>query len=203
MAYKIPLFNLNFDEREAQAAYDTIKSGWISTGPKNAELEQMFIDMWGVKYAVSMSNCTSSLHTACMVCGFGPGDEVICPSLTFANILHLANGFLLEFCITYSQDFIYDKYFWFQVGGYGKTKTDHHAGGITFHGCIYIFGYSCKVNNLVKLAFNLNFGHSHDRTIHEDVFTASHLWMKACTNFKQRGNATLYFNATCGWGGDA
>lgn len=84
MAYKIPLFNLNFDEREAQAAYDTIKSGWISTGPKNAELEQMFIDMWGVRYAVSMSNCTDSLHTCCMVCGFGPGDEVICPSLTFA-----------------------------------------------------------------------------------------------------------------------
>ena len=84
MAYKIPLFNLNFDDREAQAAYDTIKSGWISTGPKNAELEQMFIDMWGVKYAVSMTNCTDSLHVACMVCGFGPGDEVICPSLTFA-----------------------------------------------------------------------------------------------------------------------
>ena len=84
MAYKIPLFNLNFDDREAQAAYDTIKSGWISTGPKNAELEQMFIDMWKVKYAVSMSNCTDALHTCCMVCGFGPGDEVICPSLTFA-----------------------------------------------------------------------------------------------------------------------
>lgn len=84
MAYRIPLFNLNFDEREAQAAYDTIKSGWISTGPKNAELEQMFIDMWNVKYAVSMSNCTDALHTCCMVCGFGPGDEVICPSLTFA-----------------------------------------------------------------------------------------------------------------------
>lgn len=84
MAYKIPLFNLNFDEREAQAAYDTIKSGWISTGPKNAELEQMFMDMWNVKYAVSMSNCTDSLHVCCMVCGFGPGDEVICPSLTFA-----------------------------------------------------------------------------------------------------------------------
>lgn len=84
MAYKIPLFNLNFDECEAQAAYDTIKSGWISTGPKNAELEQMFVDMWKVKSAVSMSNCTSSLHTCCMVCGFGPGDEVIVPSLTFA-----------------------------------------------------------------------------------------------------------------------
>lgn len=84
MAYWIPLFNLNFDEREAQAAYDTIKSGWISTGPKNAELEQKFKDMWNVKYAVSMTNCTDALHVCCMVCGFGPGDEVICPSLTFA-----------------------------------------------------------------------------------------------------------------------
>lgn len=84
MAYRIPLFNLNFDEREAQAAYDTIKSGWISTGPRNAELEQMFKDMWNVKHAVSMNNCTNALHVCCMVCGFGPGDEVICPSLTFA-----------------------------------------------------------------------------------------------------------------------
>ena len=84
MAYQIPLFNLNFDEKEALAAYDTIKSGWISTGPKNAELEQMFINMWNVKYAVSMSNCTDSLHVCCIVCGFGPGDEVICPSITFA-----------------------------------------------------------------------------------------------------------------------
>ena len=84
MAYKIPLFNLNFDEREAQAAYDTIKSGWISTGPKNEQLEQMFLDMWKVNYAVSMANCTAALHLCCIVCGFGPGDEVICPSITFA-----------------------------------------------------------------------------------------------------------------------
>lgn len=84
MAYKIPLFNLNFDEREAKAAYDTIKSGWISTGPKCAELEDMFAKMLGAKYAVSVTNCTDALHLCCLLCGFGPGDEVICPSLTFA-----------------------------------------------------------------------------------------------------------------------
>jgi len=84
MGYKIPLFKLNFDEKEAQAAYDTINSGWISTGPKNEELEQMFIDMFHVRYAVSVTNCTGSLHLACMLCGLGPGDEVLCPSLTFA-----------------------------------------------------------------------------------------------------------------------
>lgn len=84
MAYKIPLFNLNFDGKEAQAAYDTIQSGWISTGPKCEELEKMFIDMFKVNYAVSMSNCTDALHLCCLVCGIGPGDEVLCPSLTFA-----------------------------------------------------------------------------------------------------------------------
>ncbi len=84
MSYQIPLFNLNFDEREAKAAYDTIKSGWISTGPKCAELEEMFAKMLGAKYAVSVTNCTDALHICCMLCGFGPGDEVICPSLTFA-----------------------------------------------------------------------------------------------------------------------
>ncbi len=84
MAYNIPLFNLNFDENEAKAAYETIKSGWISTGPKCAELEQMFVDMWNVKYAVSVTNCTDALHLCCLVCGVGPGDEVLCPSLTFA-----------------------------------------------------------------------------------------------------------------------
>ena len=84
MSYQIPLFNLNFDEREAKAAYDTIKSGWISTGPNCAELEEMFAKMLGAKYAVSVTNCTDALHICCMLCGFGPGDEVICPSLTFA-----------------------------------------------------------------------------------------------------------------------
>lgn len=84
MTYKIPLFNLNYDEKEAKAAYDTIRSGWISTGPKCAELEEMFAKMLDAKYAVSVTNCTDALHLCCMLCGFGPGDEVICPSLTFA-----------------------------------------------------------------------------------------------------------------------
>ncbi len=84
MAYDIPLFNLNFDEREAEAAAATIRSGWISTGPKCAELEKMFVDMFHVGYAVSVTNCTDALHLCCLVCGIGPGDEVLCPSLTFA-----------------------------------------------------------------------------------------------------------------------
>ncbi|MCU7694605.1 DegT/DnrJ/EryC1/StrS family aminotransferase [Haoranjiania flava] len=84
MAYKIPLFDLNFGEEEIQAVADTINSNWISTGPKCEELEQQFVDKFYVKHAVSMSNCTDALHLACILCGIKEGDEVICPSLTFA-----------------------------------------------------------------------------------------------------------------------
>lgn len=84
MEYKIPLFKLNFDEEEIEAVTETIRSKWISTGPKCEELEKQFVEMFAVNYAVSMSNCTDALHLACILCGIGPGDEVICPSLTFA-----------------------------------------------------------------------------------------------------------------------
>jgi dTDP-4-amino-4,6-dideoxygalactose transaminase len=93
MDYQIPLFQLNFGEEEIQAVTETIRSKWISTGPKCEELENMFMDMFHVKYAVSVSNCTDALHLACILCGFGPGDEILCPALTFAASVN---------CIRYS-----------------------------------------------------------------------------------------------------
>ncbi|WP_279112995.1 DegT/DnrJ/EryC1/StrS family aminotransferase [Butyricimonas virosa] len=84
MEYQIPLFQLNFGEEEIQAVTETIRSKWISTGPKCEELEQLFVEMMQVKHAVSVSNCTDALHLACLTCGLQPGDEVLCPSLTFA-----------------------------------------------------------------------------------------------------------------------
>lgn len=84
MEYKIPLFKLNFDEEEIEAVTETIRSKWISTGPKCEELEKQFVDMFDVKYAVSMSNCTDALHLSCILTDINPGDEVLCPSLTFA-----------------------------------------------------------------------------------------------------------------------
>ena len=83
MSYKIPLFDLNYDEQEAQAAYDVIKSGWISTGPKCLELEEKFASMLNVNYACSVTNCTAALHLAMIILGISKGDEVIVPSLTF------------------------------------------------------------------------------------------------------------------------
>jgi len=82
--YKIPLFDLNFGEKEVQIVVKTIKSNWISTGPRCEEFENIFASMLQVKYAITLANCTSALHLACIVLNVGEGDEVICPSLTFA-----------------------------------------------------------------------------------------------------------------------
>lgn len=84
MEYNIPLFKLNFDEKEIDAVSKTIRSQWISTGPKCEELEKLFQNMLNVKYAVSLTNCTAALHLACILCDIKEGDEVLCPSLTFA-----------------------------------------------------------------------------------------------------------------------
>ena len=82
--YKIPLFDLNFGMEEEEAALKTIQSGWISTGPNCAEFETVFSEMLGTKHAVSLSNCTVALHLALVLLDIKDGDEVLCPSLTFA-----------------------------------------------------------------------------------------------------------------------
>ncbi len=81
--WKVPLFDVNFDEREAQAVYDVVKSGWISMGGKTRELEKKFAELVGSKYAIAVSSCTAALHLAMLALGLHEGDEVIVPSLTF------------------------------------------------------------------------------------------------------------------------
>ncbi len=83
MNYKIPLFDLNYDQEEEAAVLETLRSKWISTGPKNAEFENEFAKQLSVGNAVALSNCTVSLHLALKILGIGEGDEVIVPSLTF------------------------------------------------------------------------------------------------------------------------
>lgn len=83
MAYKIPLFDLNFDEKESEAVKNQIATNWISSGPKCQEFESKFASLLKVKHALTITNCTAALHLAFDALGIGDGDEVICPSLTF------------------------------------------------------------------------------------------------------------------------
>jgi perosamine synthetase len=79
----IPVAKPYLTKEEAQAAYDTILSGWITQGPRVAELEEKFAAYIGSKYAIALSNCTTALHLAMIVAGIKEGDEVICPSMSY------------------------------------------------------------------------------------------------------------------------
>lgn len=79
----IPIAKPYLTADEAQAAYDTILTGWITQGPKVAEFEEKFARYTGAKYAVAVSNCTTALHLAMIVAGVKAGDEVICPSMSY------------------------------------------------------------------------------------------------------------------------
>lgn len=83
MKYKIPLFDLNFNQQEEKAVIETLRSRWISTGPRTVEFENKFSSLMHAKYSVSLANCTVALHLAMILCDISDGDEVICPSLTF------------------------------------------------------------------------------------------------------------------------
>jgi perosamine synthetase len=79
----IPIAKPYITEDEAQAAYDTILTGWITQGPKVTEFEEKFAVYTGAKHAVAVSNCTTALHLSMIVAGISNGDEVICPSMSY------------------------------------------------------------------------------------------------------------------------
>ena len=79
----IPIAKPYLTKEDAQAAYDTILTGWITQGPRVSDFEQNFAAYTGAKYAVTVSNCTTGLHLAMIMAGVGPGDEVICPSMSY------------------------------------------------------------------------------------------------------------------------
>jgi len=80
---KIPVAKPFLGKEEAQLAYDTILTNWVTQGPRVAEFEEKFATYVGSKYAVAVSNCTTALHLAMIVAGVGEGDEVICPSMSY------------------------------------------------------------------------------------------------------------------------
>ena len=72
------------EEDEIAEVVDSLRSGWISTGPKVARFEEMFREYIGCRYARATSSCTAGIHLAMLVTGLQPGDEVITTPLTFA-----------------------------------------------------------------------------------------------------------------------
>ncbi|MFE9846563.1 DegT/DnrJ/EryC1/StrS family aminotransferase [Streptomyces goshikiensis] len=78
-------------DEEIAEVLDTLRSGWLTHGPKATRLEHAVRERLGVQDAFAVTSCTAALHLALLAGGIGPGEEVITPSLTFCaapNAIH-------------------------------------------------------------------------------------------------------------------
>ena len=80
----LPYGRQTIDESDIQAVVETLRSDWLTTGPKISEFEEAFAAWVGARYAVSFSSGTAALHGAAFAAGLGAGDEAITSPLTFA-----------------------------------------------------------------------------------------------------------------------
>ena len=86
----LPFCRPSIGEEEIAEVVDTLRSTWLTTGPKTHAFEQAFGAYTGAAHSVALNSCTAGLHLALMAAGVTEGDEVILPSLTFcatANVV--------------------------------------------------------------------------------------------------------------------
>jgi dTDP-4-amino-4,6-dideoxygalactose transaminase len=77
-------------DEEIEAVAETLRSGWLTTGPRAAELERRVAELVGARHAVAVSSGTAAIHLALIALGVGPDDEVITSPITWpatANVI--------------------------------------------------------------------------------------------------------------------
>jgi dTDP-4-amino-4,6-dideoxygalactose transaminase len=72
------------DRSEIREVSESIQSGWLTTGPKVALLEEKIRAHVGARHAIAVNSCTAALHLALAAAGVGSGDEVVTSPYTFA-----------------------------------------------------------------------------------------------------------------------
>jgi UDP-4-amino-4-deoxy-L-arabinose-oxoglutarate aminotransferase len=85
----LPFSRPSIGDEEIAAVEQVLRSGWITTGPKNQELEEQFANYVGCRHAVALSSATGGMHITLLALGIGPGDEVITPSQTWVSTANM------------------------------------------------------------------------------------------------------------------
>jgi perosamine synthetase len=80
----LPFSLPDIGEAEIQSVVETLRSGWLTTGPKVKQFEEDFATYVGCQHAVAVNSATAALHLALGAVGINEGDEVLVPTMTFA-----------------------------------------------------------------------------------------------------------------------
>ncbi|HEJ9412631.1 TPA: UDP-4-amino-4-deoxy-L-arabinose aminotransferase [Proteus mirabilis] len=89
MSHFLPFSRPAIGDEEIKAVESVLRSGWITTGPQNHQLEQDFCEKFGSKHAIAVCSATAGMHVVLMAMGIGPSDEVITPSQTWVSTINI------------------------------------------------------------------------------------------------------------------
>lgn len=87
----LPFGRPNFSAEEINAVVHILESGWIGMGAETIAFEEELADFIGTPHVLTVNSCTSALFLSLLAQGVGPGDEVICPSLTWCSSANAAH----------------------------------------------------------------------------------------------------------------
>lgn len=89
----VPFFRPSITDDEIEGVVASLRSGWLTTGPRTKEFETAFARTVGVKHAVAVNSCTAALHLALDAVGLRRGDMVLVPTMTFAATAEVVRYF--------------------------------------------------------------------------------------------------------------
>jgi len=149
MQWKIPLADIDIGEEEINAVTRVLKSKWLTMNGVTQEFECNFAEKIGVKYAFAVTNCTAALHLANIALGIGPGDDVICPALTFVAT---ANAIRYTGANVIFADSISQKDLTIDPASIQEKITDKTKAVAVVH----YAGFPCRMEEIIQIAKKCN-----------------------------------------------
>ena len=143
----IQVFKPSITEAEIQAVTETLKSGWLGSGPKTKEFEDAFAQYVGTKHAIAVNSCTAALHLALASLNIGEGDEVIVPTLSFISTAHCVEmvGAKVIFADVDPKTLCIDP----------KDIVDKMSAKTKAIICVHFAGYPCNIGDVANISREL------------------------------------------------
>ncbi len=156
LPFSLPLI----EDEEIQEVLDTLKKGWITTGPKVKKFEEEFAKYIGCKHAVAVNSCTAALHLALEAIGINEGDGVITSPMTFAataEVIRYFNAkpvfididpFTMNIDVSKLKELLERSYEDKKMGRWKDDKEGRPKAIIPVH----FAGYPCDMDAIMRLA---------------------------------------------------
>jgi len=136
------------DEDEINEVLDTLRSGWITTGPKVKQFEREFAAFVEAPTALAVNSCTAALHLALVNLGIGPGDAVVTSPMTFCSGVHVieqvgARPILVD---------VDPKTLNIDPVKLRKVLSESECGRVKAIMPVHLYGHPCDLDSLVEIA---------------------------------------------------